>query len=324
MDTLIGYHASHEQFAPGDLLRHLQHAEQAGFRAGMCSDHLLPWSDRQREGVGFAYAWLGAALQATSLPLGVVSAPGQRYHPVILAQAAATLAAMFPGRFWLAVGTGEYLNEHVTGEQWPSKPGRQARLAECVEVMRALWRGETVDHHGRITVRNARVHTTAEQPPALLAAAVTPATARWAGGWADGLITVNQPLDKLRDVVTAFREGGGADRPVRLQAHLSWARTPQEARDAAFDQWRNAALGYPLAWDLELPEQVDAALVTARPEDLADAVAIGDDPGWHADRIAAYAGLGFDQILLHNVGRNQEEFLDVFGEKVLPRLGGLR
>jgi coenzyme F420-dependent glucose-6-phosphate dehydrogenase len=118
--AIIGYHASHEQFRPGDLLRYVQLAEQAGFGAAMCSDHFHPWSERQGQS-GFAWAWLGAALEATSLSFGLVNAPGQRYHPAIIAQAAATLADMFPGRFWIAVGSGQALNEHITGERWPSK-----------------------------------------------------------------------------------------------------------------------------------------------------------------------------------------------------------
>jgi G6PDH family F420-dependent oxidoreductase len=132
----IGFHASHELFPPGELLRLVQAAEQAGFGAAMCSDHFHPWTERQGQS-GHAWAWLGAVLQATSLPFGVVCAPGQRYHPAIIAQAAATLASMYPGRFWVAFGTGQNLNEHITGSPWPSKPERQERLLESVGVVRA-------------------------------------------------------------------------------------------------------------------------------------------------------------------------------------------
>ena len=315
-----GYHASHEQFAPADLLRWVQRAESAGFAAGMCSDHLMPWLTTHRDGCGFAYAWLGAALQATGLPYGVVTAPGQRHHPTMVAQAAATLAQMYPGRFWLAVGSGEAANEHVTGDAWPDKPTRMARLRECVDIIRALWAGETVNHDGLVRVRDGRVYTTATEPPALIAAAVSAETAHWAGGWADGMVTVDAPLDQVRRVVEAFREGGGEGRPVRLQYHLSWARTEDEALRHAYDQWRHAALGPPLLWELELPEHFDAAVGTPSPESLRDTVVIGADPAWHAARLAEYAALGFDQILLHNVGPNQDEFIDVFGAEVLPTL----
>ncbi len=135
----IAYHASHEQFDPHSLLEYAQLAESAGFQAAMCSDHFSPWSERQGNS-GFAFSWLGAALQATHFSFGTVSAPGQRYHPAIVAQAAATLAQMYPGRFWLALGSGELLNEHITGDRWPAKEPRQQRLRECVDVMRALRR----------------------------------------------------------------------------------------------------------------------------------------------------------------------------------------
>jgi G6PDH family F420-dependent oxidoreductase len=214
--AIIGFHASHEQFGPGELIGHVRRAEAAGFEAAMCSDHLFPWLTSHRGGVGFPFAWLGAALQATGLSFGVVSAPGQRQHPVLVAQAAVTLTDMFPDRFWLAVGSGEATNEHITGDPWPDKPVRQARLRECVDVMRALWRGETVDHDGLVQVRAARVYMGDAQPPPLFAAAVSASTARWAGEWADGLVTVNQPLPTLRAVGDAFRAGGGDGKPVRL------------------------------------------------------------------------------------------------------------
>ena len=151
----IGFHASHEQASPSELLHAVRAAEAAGFACAMCSDHFSPWSERQGES-GFAWSWLGAALQATSLPFGVVNAPGQRYHPAVIAQAAATLCELFPGRFWLALGTGEFSNEHITGEPWPDKRTRNARLAECVAVIRALLAGEVVDHDGLVRVDRAR------------------------------------------------------------------------------------------------------------------------------------------------------------------------
>src|ERR687893_926475 len=124
--VLFGFHASHEQVPPGALLAAVRRAEEAGFDAAMSSDHLSPWSARQGQSA-FAWSWLGAALQATTLPFGVVTAPGQRYHPAIIAQAVATLAEMFPDRFWVALGTGEASNERITGARWPNKAERNAR-----------------------------------------------------------------------------------------------------------------------------------------------------------------------------------------------------
>src|SRR5215203_2547259 len=197
----IGYHVSHEQFAPSELLACVQSAERAGFAAAMCSDHFTPWSEQQGQS-GFAWSWLGAAMQATNMSFGMVCAPGQRYHPAIIAQAAATLAELFPGRLWCAFGSGQFMNEHITGAGWIGKPERNARLLECVQVIRALWAGETVTLQGQhITVDEAKLYTLPPQPPLLLGAALTPDTARWIAGWADGVITTYKPLEKQREFI---------------------------------------------------------------------------------------------------------------------------
>src|SRR5688500_15205427 len=162
--TVVGFHVSHEQLHPAEGLRVARLAQDAGFDAGMCSDHVAPWSERQGES-GLSWSWLGAALASTQLSFGTVCAPGQRYHPVIVAQAIATLGAMYPGRLWVALGSGEYLNEHVTGERWPPKAERDARLAECVQVIRALLRGEEVDHTGLVVARQAQLWTLPEVMP---------------------------------------------------------------------------------------------------------------------------------------------------------------
>jgi probable non-F420 flavinoid oxidoreductase len=235
--TVLGFHASHEQVHPSELIAAAQLAEQVGFTAAMCSDHFSPWSERQGQSA-FAWSWLGAALQATSLPFGVVNAPGQRYHPAIIAQAVATLSAMYPGRFWAALGTGEASNEHITGQVWPRKEVRNARLGECVDVMRRLLAGEEVSHDGLVTVDRARVWTRPEVPPALLAAAVSPKTAAWAAGWADGLATVLQPHADLTRTVEAYRGAGGRG-PLALQVHLSYAADDETALTIAHEQWRS-------------------------------------------------------------------------------------
>src|SRR6188768_395033 len=213
--TDYGIHASHEQIPPAELLAAVVAAERAGFEAAMCSDHFSPWSARQGQS-GFAWSWLGAALQATSLSFGVVNAPGQRYHPAIIAQAIGTLGAMFPGRFWAALGSGEYSNEHITGEPWPRKQVREARLLECVGVIRDLLAGEEVTRDGLVTVDRARLWTRPDRAPALIGAAVSTRTAAWCAGWADGLVTVNAPEDKLREMIAAYRDAGGRG-PISLQ-----------------------------------------------------------------------------------------------------------
>ena len=189
------FHASHEQLHPRVLLNDAVHAERAGFDAVMSSDHLAPWTQAQGHS-GFTWTWLGAALQATDrIPMGAFHAPGQRYHPVISAHAMATVAAMFPGRLpWVALGSGEALNEHVTGDPWPTKPERMERLRECVDVMRALWRGEEVSHRGHVVVDRARLWSLPDKPPRLVAGAMSVETAAWAAQWADGLITTINPV----------------------------------------------------------------------------------------------------------------------------------
>jgi probable non-F420 flavinoid oxidoreductase len=315
----VGFHASHEQISPRRLLEAVTHAEAAGFSRAMCSDHFTPWSERQGES-GFAWSWLGAALQATGLSFGVVNAPGQRYHPAVIAQAAATLAEMFPNRFWMAVGSGEFANEHITGEPWPNKAQRNARLKECVDVMRALFEGEVVDHDGLVRVDRARLWTLPPSPPQFIGAAVSTETAGWMGGWADGLITIAQPTEALRKVVDAFRAGGGENKRMALQVHVSWAPNEDEALRIAHDQWRTNVFSPPLCWDLATVEEFDEAARHVRPEDMRDAVLISSDLDRHIEWLTGLAELGFDEIYLHHVGQEQREFIDAFGERVLPKL----
>ena len=315
------YHASHEQFPPSALLDFVQRAEAAGFGAAMCSDHFLPWSEAQGES-GFAWSWLGAALQATQLPFGVVCAPGYRYHPAIVAQAAATLAEMYPDRFWIAVGSGERLNEHITGEAWPPKAERNDRLRECVDIMRALWAGETVTHRGLVHVEEARLYTRPASPPLVFGAALSEQTAEWLGGWADGLITASAPPAKLKRIMDAFRNGGGEGKPLALQIKLSYASTDAEALAGAHEQWRSVVFDSNVLAELRMPAEFDAAAQRISPEEMYDFVKISSDTARHTDWIREYAELGFDRLYLHNVHRDQHRFIDDFGEHVLPALAG--
>ncbi len=316
--TRIALHCSHEQIPPSRLIEFARRAEQAGFDGGMSSDHFSPWSERQGES-GFAWSFLGAVMAATDLPFGVVNAPGQRYHPAIIAQAAASLTEMFPGRLWVALGTGEASNEHITGDPWPPKEERNARLRECVDVMRALFAGEEVTHDGRVVVDRARLWTLPEQPPPLIGAAVSEETARWAGSWADGLATVNAPVEQLQRLIDAFRSGGG-DGKLVLQVHLSWAPTDDEALDIAHDQWRTNVFDPPVCWDVETAEEFDRRARDVTPEDVRQKVLVSSDLGRHLDWLREYAALGFDEIALHHVGQDLDPFIDAFGEHVLPGL----
>jgi probable non-F420 flavinoid oxidoreductase len=315
----IGFHASHEQFPPSELLSLAQSAEVAGFDCAMSSDHFRPWGGAQGHS-GYAWAWLGAAMATTRMPFGVISAPGYRYHPAILAQGAATLAEMFPGRFWLALGSGQRLNEDITGLAWPEKRERNARLRECADVVRALLAGETVTHHGRITVVEAKLYSRPAQPPPLLGAAVTEATAEAVGAWGDGLLTVSAAPGQMRKMIAAFRRGGGEGKRLVVQVGLNWAPTEEEALAGAHEQWRTNVLGGEVNWELRRPEDFDTATRFVRPEDMRESVWISSDLGWHAARIAELVELGVDEIQLHQVGRNQRAFVEAFGARVLPAL----
>jgi probable non-F420 flavinoid oxidoreductase len=316
--TEYGIHASHEQIPPADLLSAVIAAERAGFDAAMCSDHFSPWSERQGQSA-FAWSWLGAALHATNLSFGVVNAPGQRYHPAIIAQAIGTLGAMFPGRFWAALGTGEFSNEHITGGDWPRKEVRNARLRESVDVIRDLLAGETVTRDGLITVDRARLWTRPETPPPLVGAAVSTATAEWCAEWADGLVTVNAPEQHLREMIAAYRGAGGRG-PVCLQVHLSWAGSEAEAEETAYDQWRSNVFAPPVCWDLELVEHFDVVSEHVTMQQVRSVVNVSADLGAHIEWLRGYAALGFDRIYLHHVGQDLGPFIEAFGAKVLPAL----
>lgn len=312
----IALHCSHEQIPPSRLLKSIVRAEQAGFTGGMSSDHFAPWSVRQGES-GFAWSFLGAALASTSLPFGVVNAPGQRYHPAIIAQAAASLGEMFPERLWIALGSGEASNEHITGARWPAKDVRNARLRECVDVMRALFAGEEVSHDGLVRVDRAKLWTRPQTPPELLVAAVSEKTAAWGAEWADGLATVNAPVEQLRRMLDAF---GRADCRLVLQVHVSWAPTDEEALAIAYDQWRTNVFDPPVCWDLDTPEAFDAAAAMVRPEDVRGKVLVSSDLAQHVAWLQEFAALGFTDIALHHVGQDLDPFIDAFGEHVLPEL----
>lgn len=316
----IGYHASHEQFKPSELLNYVQQAEQAGFHLSLSSDHFYPWSEKQGQS-GFAWSWLGAAMQATpNLSYRIVCAPGQRYHPAIIAQAAATLAELFPQRFWLTVGSGQALNEHITGDKWPCKSDRNSRLKECVDIIRALWAGETVTHRGLVTIEEAKLYTRPEINPLIIGAAITAKTAEWLGSWADGLITTSRPPEQLKEVVDAFYRGGGEGKPMILKVQLSYHANETIAKQGAFDQWRNNIFQSLVLSDLKNPEQFDALGEFVTLEEVENNVRISSDLQQHISWLKQDIKLGFNEIILHNVNREQKQFIQVFGKEIIPVL----
>ncbi|HET8630619.1 MAG TPA: TIGR03557 family F420-dependent LLM class oxidoreductase [Thermomicrobiales bacterium] len=324
----VGYAAMFEQFTPGDLLGYSQQAERAGFRSVMASDHFHPWTPQQGQS-GFVWAWLGALGATTGLRFGTgVTPPGPRYHPAVIAQAAATLEQMFPGRFWLGLGAGEALNEHITGEYWPEAPARLAKLAEGIEIIKRLFTGKVVKYQGQyFRLESAKLYTLPQQPPPIYVATAGPVQSERTGKMCDGIITVGAADEKLKNLMARFEKGAReagkdpAKMPRLMQIHVSWAESREEATENAVREWPNGGMNFPKA-DIRNPEDFAAMAQLVRPENYKNRVLISPDLDEHLAHLQHFADLGFDEIYVHNVGRNQEAFIKAYGERVIPRLKG--
>ena len=303
----FGYQISQEQYSPRDLLVLAKAAERAGFDELASSDHLFPWSKAQGQS-GFTWSWLGAALEATSIPIGVVNCPVGRYHPVIIAQAVATLCQMYPGRFGASFGSGEFLNEHITGEHWPERDARYRRLAEAISIMRRLWSGERFTHRGEfITAEEVQLYTLPDEPPVAIAAAITARSAGEVAAWADGLYTTWKPHSHLDDVVDAFRAGtsqpkvdkdaktktSSGTKPLILKVDMSCAPTREEAVRLAHEQWRTNVGTSSIHAELRLPDQFEDAANFTGEKEVARAIRIAQDPEEHVELIKKDIALGF-------------------------------
>jgi probable non-F420 flavinoid oxidoreductase len=319
---IVGYHASHEQFPPSLLLNLVKQAEDCGFQAIMTSDHINPWSVSQGN-AGNNWAWLGAAMAATSVPFGSIAIPGGwRYHPVVLAHMVATLAEMFPNRLqWLALGSGEALNEHVVGRGWPGKTERNERLLAGYQIMSALLRGETMSvHNPWFSAEEAKLWSPPTVAPALYGTALSAETSTFIGPWSDGLVTVWGSSEKLLQLRHSFEENGGRGKPLALQLQVSWAKTKEEARDSAWKRWRNAAAAPEHLAELKNPEDFDAVTSSVKPEDMDAAICLVTQPEDVFKLLAECSACGFDEVYIHNVGSDQEGFLHFMKQAVLPHL----
>lgn len=322
----IGYAASFEQFHPTDLLEYCKLAEQNGFEVVTASDHFHPWVPSQGHSA-FVWSWLGALGQATNLRFMTgVTPPGWRYHPAILAQAAATLEAMYPGRFALGLGAGEALNEHITGDYWPEAPTRLERLAEAIEIIQKLFTGKVIKHSGKhFRVESAKLYTMPDTPPPIFVATAGPIQAGRTGKSVDGIITVGAADEKLKMLMERFEKGAreaGKDpdsMPRMLQVKVSYAATDQEAIDKAVVDWPNGGMNFPKG-DIRNPEDFEAMAKLVRPENFKNRVFTSADLEAHTANIQHYIDLGFKEIHIHNVNRDQETFIKAFGEKVIPNL----
>lgn len=326
----VGYAAMLEQFHPTEAIELAAYAEGKGFSGVMAADHFQPWVPQQGQS-SFVWNVLAALGERTKGDIGPgVTAPTFRWHPAMVAQASATLAAMYPGRHWLGIGSGEALNEHIVGEYWPEAPERINRMFEAIDIIRKLFSaslsGRDTKHAGQFyKLESTRLWTMPAVAPEILVATAGPVTAKRAGKTVDGLITVGAPLEKIGGLFAKFDEGArevGKDpskAPKVLQLHLSWAPTDEEAMRNALVEWPNGGMKFAKS-DIRSPFELEQVARMVRPEDFEGRLLVSSDPDAHRAHIQKYVDLGFDRVYLHNVGRNQREWIDVFARDVLPAL----
>lgn len=312
----IGYALSSEEHGPSDLVHYAQRAEEAGFSFALVSDHYHPWMEQQGHSP-FVWSVLGAIAQATdTLQIGTgVVCPTVRIHPAIVAQAAATTAAMMPGRFFLGVGTGEYLNEHILGDHWPPYDVRLEMLEESLEIIRLLWQGDMVSYYGcYYVVENARLYTLPDLLPKIMVAASGSKSADFAGRAGDGLIGVAPDKGLLEE----FAAAGGGDKPRYGQLAVCYAEDREEAVRTALKYWPNAAIKGQAGSDLPLPLHFEQLAAMVRKEDIEKFVVCGPDPEQHMGKIREYADAGYDHIYVHQVGPKQEAFFRFYQREIMP------
>jgi G6PDH family F420-dependent oxidoreductase len=314
----IGYNLSSEEHAPDSLVKNAQRAEALGFDFLMISDHYHPWLDLQGHS-SFVWSVIGAIAHTTErIRLGTgVTCPIMRIHPAIIAQAAATVATMMPGRFFLGVGSGENLNEHILGDHWPPALTRLAMLEESVQIIRELFTGEEYTYYGEYyVVENARIYTLPEKLPPIYVASSAEYSAHLAGRIGDGLIST-APLKKIME---NFDEGGGKGKPRIGKLDVCWAPTEEEGCQIAYEQWTNTGIKGELNQELATPGLIEQAASMVRYEDIADKIVCGPDPQKYFDKIQKYVDVGFDHIYLHQVGCDQDGFFDLYEKEIMPQL----
>jgi G6PDH family F420-dependent oxidoreductase len=314
----LGYAISCEEHLPLDIVRHARLAEESGLTFALISDHFHPWTDEQGQSP-FVWSVIGAIATVTErLRLGTgVTCPLVRIHPAIVAQAAATSAAMMPGRFFLGVGTGENLNEHVTGEGWPAPDERLAMLEEAIVLIRQLWEGGYQTFRGEwYEVEQARIYTLPDEPIPIAVAAAQPNAAELAGHLGDAFVSTAPE----RELVDTYRSAGG-DGARYGQLTVCWAEDEAEARRTAHRVWPNAAAPGRLSQELPLPSDFEAVAELVTEEQVAELVVCGPDPGPYLEQIRSFGEAGFDHVYVHQVGPDQEGFLRFAERELLPEVG---
>jgi coenzyme F420-dependent glucose-6-phosphate dehydrogenase len=315
----IGYAISSEEHHPTDIIRHAQLAEDAGFAFISISDHYHPWIDAQGH-APFVWAVIGGIAATTKrIPLGTgVTCPTVRTHPAIIAQAAATVATMMPGRFFLGVGSGEALNEHITGERWPETEIRLEMLEEAVEVIRLLWQGGNQSFHGAYyMVENARIYDLPEEQIPIIVSATGPKAAKVAGRIGDGLWETSPD----KEVNEIYEQAGGSG-PRYGQVTVCWAEDRDRALETAHRIWPNGAIPGELGQELPTPAHFEQAAQLVTPEKVAEGVVLGPDPQAYLEKVEAWVQAGYDHIYFHQIGPDQEGFIRFAEREILPRYAG--
>jgi G6PDH family F420-dependent oxidoreductase len=313
----LAYSLASEELHPTEMVRAAKRAEEIGFRTAWVSDHFHPWIDRQGQSP-FVWSVIGGIAATTDLRVGTaVTCPLIRTHPAIVAQAAATSAAMLPGRFFLGVGTGEALNEHILGDRWPPVDVRLEMLEEAVAVMRKLWAGGLQSHEGKhYRVENARLYTLPDEPVPVMVSGFGSKSAELAGRIGDGYIGTSPGAELLE----TFERSGGAGKAKLAGIKVCWGADEAAARRTAYEMWPNLGLSGQLAQELALPSHFEQAVELVEEEHVTGMVPCGPDPEGHLDVIRKYADAGYDALFIHQIGPDQDGFLRFYGEEVLPKV----
>jgi G6PDH family F420-dependent oxidoreductase len=313
--TSLGYFLSCEEFPPNELVRQAVRAEAAGFERLWISDHFHPWNNEQGQSP-FVWSVIGALSQACALPITTaVTCPIMRIHPAVVAQAAATCAAQLDGRFVLGLGTGEALNEHITGQHWPPSAIRRDMLEEAVEVIRRLFTGKQISHHGRYyTVENARIYTLPAEPPPVYISGFGPRAARLAGRIGDGY----QGIMPSRELISEFREAGGTGKPTQAGFKVCHSATVEEGVELAHRLWPSDQLPGELAQTLPTPKHFEQAASLVPVSAMAQEVPCGPDAKPYVERIRAFTDAGFDEVYIQQIGPEQDRFFEFWQSEIAP------
>lgn len=313
--TTLGYLLTSEEFHPNELIRQAVRAEAAGFQRLWISDHFHPWNEQQGNSP-FVWSVIGALSQSCSLPVTTaVTCPIMRIHPAVIAQAAATCAVQLEGRFVLGVGTGEALNEHITGQHWPTTAVRRDMLEEAVVVIRKLFNGKQISHHGRyFTVENARLYTLPSEPVPIYISGYGPRAAELAGRIGDGF----QCTMPSAELVAQFREAGGAGKPTQAGFKVCHAPRKEDGLRTAHHMWANEQLPGQLGQILPTPRDFEQASELVPESAVEQSVPCGPDPKPYIDRIREFADAGFDEVYIQQIGPEQDRFFDFWESEIAP------